>query len=499
MSRMAWGIDIGSTSIKAVLMNSTGAGLCKVEDFGEVPVAKGDCPDTQKALVKEALAKLASNCRIGGVPVYATIDSSLILTRKFDLPPGTEDKLEALVQYEAKQQIPFPLDQVEWTYIWGKDEKRNVVAGTLFAARKTDIENIVSLLKAARLNVQGVVPSCTALCNFVQYEFGDDAPALILNAGHSGVEFVVLSEEVYVRHGSLGSEAVISAVSDKFMVSAEKAEYIVSRLGSNIPSADKILEASADKILEAIGPTIDKIGDDLGSTMRFYKSRLKIPPYPDIQKAYAFGRLFRIPYVADAAQRALGIGIPGTAKLLVVEGLQKIQLDYNINAEVWQEDFYALVPAIGAALQGALRKVPTRVKCVNVNLLPAKKGGAWGNHLPYVGIILAALFALLGIFLLANSWAQRATQRPLSPPVYAPPEAIRNDGKPIPMPKKDHLIPSTVIVKVEQGAVKVEKKEPLEDPLDLVVEFSASNKNEFLLLRDRKTGRRFMAILLPEK
>jgi type IV pilus assembly protein PilM len=155
MAKVAWGIDIGSASVKAVKIMDTPSG-CLVDEWDEIPIKPNADPYHKDNRVADAVATLMISHRFGKTPVYMTISDRLLLVRSFDLPPGSEEKVADLVGYEAKQQIPFPLEQVDWTYTIGH-RGDDVVPVTMYAARKSDIAELTSKLNG--MNIQGVVPS----------------------------------------------------------------------------------------------------------------------------------------------------------------------------------------------------------------------------------------------------------------------------------------------------------------------------------------------------
>jgi len=437
----AWGIDIGSTSIKAVLMSSTSTGICKIEEFDEIPITPSPDPFVRKQELHDALNTLTTSrhCHFGRTPVYVTLSNNILLLRNFQLPPGYEDKLDDLVLYEAKQQIPFPLDQVEWSYTM--EHKDTVVCVTLFAARKQDVADLVASLQARKLNVQGVVPSGLALCNFIQHETGEGGPALILNAGHSGIDFVAWNKEgVYIRRISIGGEAVTKAIASS---------------------------PNSDKILEAIAPTLKQIEGEIARAFSFYRAKDLQP----IQRCYAMGHLFQIPGVTESMQRCFDTakaqpGVPFS----LVKDIQKIQLDYSINAGVWQECFPVMGPAIGAALQG------NKQNKMSVNLWkPAQRKINIGLLGLVAGVVLIFCIGALVILNTDSPAEETRPKRDLPPRVIV-------------AKKKTGDVPKKVVDEVKRQTSSDLVRESIGSDLEI------SGKTEAFVLRDKVSGRRFLVI-----
>ncbi|MGY8688286.1 MAG: pilus assembly protein PilM, partial [Verrucomicrobiales bacterium] len=61
-----------------------------------------------KSVVDQAKAKGSLvRCAIAGQPVFM---------RFVKLPPLSEDKVDQIVEFEAQQNVPFPIDEVAWGY-----------------------------------------------------------------------------------------------------------------------------------------------------------------------------------------------------------------------------------------------------------------------------------------------------------------------------------------------------------------------------------------------
>lgn len=328
-----WGLDIGNSAIKAVKVVRTADG-CQIDEFDIVDIPVSEDEKDRPKRVQAALQTLTSNHRFGGDPVFVAVAGNVCLHREFQLPPGSEDKLADLVQYEAKQQIPFPLEQVEWGF--ERYDDPNGVGVALIAVRKQDIQDLLGLAESFKLNVRGITPSAMALYNFIQYEFKPDGTTLILDAGAKGIDFVVMNKrQIYFRTIQIAGREITRVLENKFKVPYEKAEDLKKNISKS---------PQADKILSVIEPTLRQMGAEVQRTIGFYKSRAR---GQRIQQCYLLGHTFRLPKMAEYLQ-----GQVREAPFALVEGLQRVSLDRNINAGVWNTEFPTMAVAIGLGVQG---------------------------------------------------------------------------------------------------------------------------------------------------
>ena len=347
MATTVWGLDIGNSAIKAIKILRTET-ECKIVDFDIVDLPDTGEEDKEAGLpkIEAAMQTLTTNHKFGNDPVYIAVAGGMVLHREFQLPPGSESKLEDLVTYEVKQQIPFPIEQVEWGY--ERFEDPNGVGISMFAVRKTDIADLVAMLKRMGLRVSGIVPASMALFNFIAYEFKPDNTCLILDAGSKSTDFVVMNKrQIFTRPIQIAGREITRVLENKFKVSFEKAE----ELKKNISQSPQ-----AQKILGVIEPTLRQLGSEIQKTVGFYKSKAK---GQRLNQCYLLGHTFRLPGMAETLQ-----GLVREAPFALVEGLQKIKLDYTVNADVWNNEFPTMAVAIGLGLQGL------GVSELKLNLLP---------------------------------------------------------------------------------------------------------------------------------
>lgn len=344
-----WGLDIGNSAIKAVKMMRFGNDA-RIVDFDIIDIHGGEEEGNRTERVKAALQTLCTNHAFGDDPVYLSLPGDQCLFREFQLPPGSEQKVEELVDYEAKQQIPFPLDQVEMG--WERyDDPGGGVGVELIVVRKNIVEEVLALTDEFKLQVQGITVSPVAQVNFVQYEFQPQGISLILDAGYKGTDFVVMQGKyIYARTIPIGGREITRSLEGKFKVPYDKAE----ELKKNIAQSKQ-----ADKILNVIEPTLRQLGAEIQRTIGFYKSRSK---GQRVAQGYLMGHTFRLPRMAETLA-----GQIREAPMTVVEGMQRIQIDRNVNPQVFSNEFPTMAVAIGLGVQGL------GLSALKVNLLPKSR------------------------------------------------------------------------------------------------------------------------------
>jgi Tfp pilus assembly PilM family ATPase len=52
----------------------------------------------------------------GGATVWVALSGQVVFPRFVKLPPVSKDKLQTMIQYEAEQNVPFPISELVWDY-----------------------------------------------------------------------------------------------------------------------------------------------------------------------------------------------------------------------------------------------------------------------------------------------------------------------------------------------------------------------------------------------
>ena len=113
-----WGIDLGQCALKALRLEvqSTGRSSATAFDYVEHPKILSQPDADPDQLTREALEKFLSRNTLKGDVVAISVPGQSGLARFVKLPPVEEKKIGDIVKFEAKQQIPFNLDEVVWDY-----------------------------------------------------------------------------------------------------------------------------------------------------------------------------------------------------------------------------------------------------------------------------------------------------------------------------------------------------------------------------------------------
>jgi type IV pilus assembly protein PilM len=374
-----WGIDIGQCALKALRLElidekPTATAFDYVEHTKILSQPDAD-PDT---LIREALEKFLSRNEIKLDDVAIGIAGQSGLARFVKLPPVEEKKIAEIVKFEAKQQIPFPLEEVVWDYqkIAGGEAVDGFALETeigLFAMKRDIISRYLGYFNQSKIEVQTVQMSPLALVNFATYELlkkggpapapgeegaeepvPDDAPrgkkrcVVVMDIGTDASNLIITdgAKIIWQRPIPLGGNNFTRALTKELKLTFAKAEHLKRNAAKSPEMAN---------ILKAIKPVLTDFVGEVQRSLGYFTNT-----HRDAHVAYmvGLGSAFKLPGLQKYLGDKLSLEVKKPAKFARLGG------DAILADPLFLENILTFPVAYGLALQGLGQ---TRL---STNLLP---------------------------------------------------------------------------------------------------------------------------------
>src|SRR5439155_8536902 len=224
--RFAWGIDIGNRALKAIKIVREGDNL-RIDDFDviEHETVLSNSGDNRESLIQTAIQQFVQKHPLKGAAVSVGVAGQASFARFIKLPPVEEKKIPEIVRFEAIQQIPFPLDDVEWSYqLFRAPDSPDVEVG-IFAMRKELINQHIGYFTATGLNVQAVQMNPLAVYNAMYYDNRLKETSMIIDLGAENTDLIIADENtIWLRSIPIGGNNFTEALVKAFKLNFAKAE-----------------------------------------------------------------------------------------------------------------------------------------------------------------------------------------------------------------------------------------------------------------------------------
>ncbi|MCX8138760.1 MAG: type IV pilus assembly protein PilM [Gemmataceae bacterium] len=418
-----WGVDIGQCALKALRLELID-GRPTATDFDYIEHAKilsqpDADPDT---LIREALEKFLSRNaeKVKYDEVAISISGQSGLVRFVKLPPVEEKKIGDIVKFEARQQIPFPLDEVIWDYqkIAGGEAVEGFATDTeigLFAMKRDVISRYLGYFQSTRMEVHLIQMTPLALVNFAIYEiFKKGGPAedtsggeetspedtprgkkrcvVVLDIGTEASNLIITDGDkvIWQRPIPLGGNNFTRALTKELKLTFAKAEHLKRNAAKSPEMAN---------ILKAIKPVLSDFVGEVQRSLGYFSNT-----HRDCHISYmvGLGSAFKLPGLQKYLSEKLSLDVRKPTEFHRLAG-EQVTKD-----PLFTDNVLTFPVAYGLALQGlGLARLTTNLLPTEIRtdrLIRAKK--------PYAAA--AAAMLLLGVFGLAFSYA--APYKALSDP-----------------------------------------------------------------------------------
>lgn len=344
-SKTLAGLDITTSSIKLIELVPHGRGY-RVECYAAEPSPPNSI--TEKSIadpdaVGEAVRRAIKRSGTSAGEVAIAISGDAAITKVIQMPRNlNENDLEAQVEIQADQYIPFPMEEVSFDFqVIGESASDPDMLDVLLVATRTEnVDQRRAAVEAAGLKARVVDVEPFALenaCSLMTHQMPDggiDHQIAVVDFGASSTTFSVLQDlrVVYTRDFNFGGEALTEEIMRIYGLSLEDAGRAKKEGG--LPSNYQP---------EVLDPFIDDMTQQVSRSLQFFLASGGGREQPD--QILVCGGCANIPGVADLI--ASKVGIPTE----IGDPLGQMKLSSRARSQGVERDATALLTACGLALR----------------------------------------------------------------------------------------------------------------------------------------------------
>ena len=231
MAKQCIGLDIGSSSVKAVQLRKTRNGYA-LQAFGVQPLVPQTIVDgtiMDQTAVVEAIRALWSRLKLRGKDVAIAIAGHSVIIKKIAVPAMKPDELAANIKTEAEHHIPFGKDDVELDYhVVNPQNSSGQTELLLVAAKREVVADYVQVVKDANLIPQVVDVAAFASQNGFEanYQVDPKETIVLVNVGAaiSNLNIIRGGSSLFTRDVTIGGNAFTEEIQKQMNISADEAE-----------------------------------------------------------------------------------------------------------------------------------------------------------------------------------------------------------------------------------------------------------------------------------
>src|SRR3954465_1238979 len=377
-------VDFGAVNLKVAEFEINDEGGLLLKQYGIKSLGQdGTQETTREAAMIRGLTELLSERAFGSKLINLCAPGFHTFSKFVKLPPVDTSKVTQIIQYEAQQNVPFPLEEVVWDYqILGAAATGELEV--LLVAIKSDIvEGLFRVAESAGLRLQLVDVSPAALCNSFRYNYGDlEGCTMLLDIGAKTSNLLFFDQgNIYSRGINIGANAITLDFAKEARLAMAEAERLKIEegfvsLGGAYEEPDNPNQAAISKIARQV---MTRLHIQVNQTIQFYRGQ---------QGGAAPERLFLsggaaiMPYTAQFFSEKLNLPVD------YFNPLRNVQFDPALNLEELAKVAHCFGEVVGLGLRN-LAHCP-----IELNLMPKSsvQQQQWRQKQPY---IIAAVFCLI--------------------------------------------------------------------------------------------------------
>lgn len=377
-----WALDIGQAALKALKLvpgESPETAIAEAFDFVEYPKILSQPDADPEELVREAMATFLERNDLKGCRVAIAVPGQAGLVKFIKLPPVEKKRIPDIVKFEARQQIPFALEEVIWDYQQiggddGGDDDFTMAEVGLFAMKRDQIHRAIQPFKTAGIEVDIVQMGPIALFNFANFdqlsappeppaEEGeakdkakekkkaaadeDKGSIVLIDIGADNTDLIITDgTRIWQRNVPIGGNHFTRALTKELKLTFAKAEHL-KRNATKAPDPRSVFTAMRG--------VFNDFSSEINRSIGFYQS---VNRKAKVGKIVGLGNGFKLPGLQKFLQQNLSYDVEK------LEAFHHLTGDEVLLAPQFVENLPSFAVAYGLGLQG-LRQSKLRT-----NLLP---------------------------------------------------------------------------------------------------------------------------------
>jgi type IV pilus assembly protein PilM len=379
-------VDFGAGSLKLAEFEANAAGGLSLKSFAIKPLGlEGAAEATREAAILKALQEALAEKNVKAKTVNVCAPGFHVFSKFVKLPPVDATKVTQIIQYEAQQNVPFPLAEVVWDYQILGSAPGGELEVLLVAIKSDVVEGLFRVAEKAKLRLSLCDASPAALCNAFRYNYGElEDCTMLLDIGAKTSNLLFFEKgKVFSRSINLGANTITQDFANEAKLKFDDAEKIkiaegFVSLGGAYEEPENPHQAAISKIARQF---MTKLHIQVNQTIQFYRGQ---QGGASPQRLFLSGGASIMPYTAQFFAEKLNVPVE------YFNPLRNVQIDPSVNLEELAQVAHSLGEVVGLGLRN-LANCP-----VEMNLMPEStlRWQTFDQKKPY---FISTLFSLVAV------------------------------------------------------------------------------------------------------
>jgi type IV pilus assembly protein PilM len=292
------GLDIGSSSVKAVELTLVGSDVV-ITGYGQSEILS----EKSKA---DAILDVLHGSSFRTRRVVTAVSGKSVIVRYLTMMQMSPEDLQNAIKFEADKYIPFDVDEVVLDCQRLDDPSDGGRGGSsggegmrvlLVAVKRALVDDHVGLIQGIGLTPEVIDVDTFALGNAFALrgslsptvDRDDRSVALVdIGANKTNVNILQGTTSYFTREIYLGGDDLTSAIAKRFSVEAHQAELMKRDPGDN-----------GEEIRQVVMPVIEDLANEIHLSFDYFENQFD----HEVEEVYLSGGGSRLPFVEESLER----------------------------------------------------------------------------------------------------------------------------------------------------------------------------------------------------
>ncbi|GDY18735.1 hypothetical protein LBMAG56_00800 [Verrucomicrobiota bacterium] len=376
--------DFGSGSLKLAEFEANDSGSLRLLKYVITPLGpEGMQESAREQVLFKALSDTLGQGGVTSKRLNLCAPASAVFSKFVKLPQVDANKVTQIIKYEAQQNVPFPLEEVEWDYQILGSTAAGELEVLLVAIKNDVVDGFFRSCESSRVILQLIDAAPAALCNAFRFNYADvEECSMLLDIGAKTSNVLIFEKgKVFSRSINIGANSITTDFSNEAKIPYAAAEKLKIEsgfvsLGGAYEEPDDPNQALISKISRQV---MTRLHIQMNQTIQFYRGQQggSMP-----QRLFLAGGASLMPYTAQFFAEKLNVPVD------YFNPLKNIEIGPAINLEEVARVAHSLGEVVGLGIRN-LAECP-----VDLNLIPKARLARQGfkEKQPY---FIAAVFSLV--------------------------------------------------------------------------------------------------------
>jgi type IV pilus assembly protein PilM len=397
MAQRILAIDIGTSGVIVAEFAPLKGGGLQMNNYGMAGLDVDPLhEESRDRIVAEAIKQVLHESKIKAGPAVIAVAGQSVFSRYIKLPPVSSDRIEKVVEYEARDNVPFSMDEVVWDY-------QLIPNGTgefdclLVAIKEEIINEIATSVSEAGIEVDLVDVAPMAIFNAFKHNYEDpEGCTLVLDMGSRTTDLIFIEGgRLYNRSIPVAGNAVTQQIARELDLSFEDAEAI--KLENAMVSFGGNYETPGDEVQQLVAKctrsVMTRMHAEINRSINFYRGQ-QSGRSPD--RILLTGGTSVVPHTDTFLHEKLGIPVD------YLDPFQNVVVSRNLDLDEVSQDLHKLSEVVGLGLRQA-GECP-----IELNLMPGEFSAAKDFKKKQPVILVSMVLILVSLLAWCFSFYQKS-------------------------------------------------------------------------------------------